>query len=129
MSWNRHWGVPRHHCVNMYGMTELSSQIYDQNILSWYTDGTSNYLKANPAWVRTVFLDPETLTPVKDGETGVIAHYDLANWNSCIGILTEDLGHRTPDGFLLQGRGEGSRGSWVLNRGRRGHQCQPLMNP
>ena len=41
-------GVPRHHCVNMYGMTELSSQIYDQNILSWYTDGTSNYLKANP---------------------------------------------------------------------------------
>ena len=38
-----------------------------------YTDGTSNYLKANPAWVRTVFLDPETLTPVKDGETGVIA--------------------------------------------------------
>lgn len=101
-------GVPRHHCVNMYGMTELSSQIYDQNILSWYTDGTSNYLKANPAWVRTVFLDPETLTPVKDGETGVIAHYDLANWNSCIGILTEDLGHRTPDGFLLQGRAKGA---------------------
>ncbi|TPF79812.1 coenzyme F390 synthetase [Bifidobacterium sp. UTCIF-36] len=101
-------GVPRHHCVNMYGMTELSSQIYDQNILSWYTDGTSNYLKANPSWVRTVFLDPNTLTPVKDGETGVIAHYDLANWNSCIGILTEDLGHRTPDGFLLQGRAKGA---------------------
>ena len=57
---------------------------------------------------RTVFLDPETLTPVKDGETGVIAHYDLANWNSCIGILTEDLGHRTPDGFLLQGRAKGA---------------------
>ena len=94
--------------------------------LSWYTDGTSNYLKANPAWVRTVFLDPETLTPVKDGETGVIAHYDLANWNSCIGILTEDLGHRTPDGFLLQGRAK-EPSSWVLNRGRRGHQCQPLM--
>lgn len=53
-------------------------------------------------------LDPETLTPVKDGETGVIAHYDLANWNSCIGILTEDLGHRTPDGFLLQGRAKGA---------------------
>ncbi len=53
--------------------------------------------EANPAWVPTVFLDPETLTPVKDGETGVIAHYDLANWNSCIGILTEDLGQRNPD--------------------------------
>lgn len=102
------FGVPRHHCVNMYGMTELSSQIYDQNILSWYTDGTSNYLKANPAWVRTVFLDPDTLRPVEDGRTGVIAHYDLANWNSCVGILTEDLGHRTPEGFLLQGRAKGA---------------------
>ena len=38
----------------------------------------------------------------------MIAHYDLANWNSCIGILTEDLGHRTPDGFLLQGRAKGA---------------------
>ena len=42
----------------MYGMTELSSQIYDQNILSYYTDGSSNYLKATPSWVRSVFLDP-----------------------------------------------------------------------
>ncbi len=40
----------------MYGMTELSSQIYDQNILSYYTDGSSNYLKATPSWVRSVFL-------------------------------------------------------------------------
>ena len=40
------FGVARTHCVNMYGMTELSSQIYDQNLLSYYTDGSSNYLKA-----------------------------------------------------------------------------------
>lgn len=107
MSWNRHWGAAPPLCQHVWhDRVELAD--HDQNILSWYTDGTSNYLKANPAWVRTVFLDPETLTPVKDGETGVIAHYDLANWNSCIGILTEDLGHRTPDGFLLQGRAKGA---------------------
>ncbi|MFR4488959.1 MAG: hypothetical protein ACLT3W_02850 [Bifidobacterium pseudocatenulatum] len=76
------FGVARTHCVNMYGMTELSSQIYDQNLLSYYTfdDGSSNdYLKATlPSWVRSVFLDPATLTPVADGEQEVTAHYDLA---------------------------------------------------
>ena len=34
-----------------------------------------------------------------------------------------------PGRIPAAGQGEGSRGSWVLNRGRRGHQCQPLMNP
>lgn len=102
------FGVDRVHCVNMYGMTELSSQIYDQNILSFYTDCTANYLKATPAWVRSVFLDPATLTEVEDGRQGIIAHYDLANWNSCMAILTEDLGVRGADGYRLDGRAKGA---------------------
>ena len=107
-TFERVFGVKRSHCVNMYGMTELSSQIYDQNILSYYTDGSSNYLKATPSWVRSVFLDPASLTPVADGEQGVIAHYDLANWNSCLAILTEDLGMRTEHGYVLNGRAKGT---------------------
>ena len=107
-AFERVFGVKRSHCVNMYGMTELSSQIYDQNILSYYTDGSSNYLKATPSWVRSVFLDPASLTPVADGEQGVIAHYDLANWNSCLAILTEDLGVRTEHGYVLNGRAKGA---------------------
>lgn len=107
-TFERVFGVKRSHCVNMYGMTELSSQIYDQNILSYYTDGSSNYLKATPSWVRSVFLDPASLTPVADGEQGVIAHYDLANWNSCLAILTEDLGVRTEHGYVLNGRAKGA---------------------
>ena len=102
------FGVARTHCVNMYGMTELSSQIYDQNLLSYYTDGSSNYLKATPSWVRSVFLDPATLMPVPNGKQGVIAHYDLANWNSCLAILTEDLGVRTASGYELNGRAKGA---------------------
>ena len=101
-------GVDRSHCVNMYGMTELSSQIYDQNILSYYTDGSLNYSKETPSWVRSVFLDPATLAPVPDGEQGVIAHYDLANWNSCLAILTEDLGVRSSCGYTLNGRAKGA---------------------
>ena len=107
-AFGRVFGVQRTHCVNMYGMTELSSQIYDQNILSYYTDGSSNYLKETPSWVRSVFLDPATLTPVADGKQGVIAHCDLANWNSCLAILTEDLGVRTEHGYELNGRAKGA---------------------
>lgn len=69
-AFERVFGVKRSHCVNMYGMTELSSQIYDQNILSYYTDGSSNYLKATPSWVRSVFLDPASLTPVARWRAG-----------------------------------------------------------
>ncbi|MDR7001815.1 CoF synthetase [Neobacillus niacini] len=100
--------VDRTKCINMYGMTELSSQIYDQTILSNYLTGTTVFDKTGPAWVKTVVLDPNTLEPVGNGETGVIVHYDLANWNSCLAILTEDMGYKTEEGFVLLGRVKGS---------------------
>ena len=100
--------IGRTQCINMYGMTELSSQIYDQTILSTHLNETTILDKTGPAWVRTLVLDTNTLQPVKDGEVGVIAHYDLANWNSCLAILTEDIGVRTEHGFMLLGRVQGS---------------------
>ncbi|MED3562942.1 CoF synthetase [Bacillus xiapuensis] len=103
-----YFDVDRTMCINMYGMTELSSQIYDQTILSNYLTGRSIFDKTGPAWVKTVVLDPNTLEPVTNGETGVIVHYDLANWNSCLAILTEDIGYKTEEGFVLLGRVKGS---------------------
>ncbi|XJZ28837.1 CoF synthetase [Bacillota bacterium Lsc_1132] len=100
--------VERHMCINMYGMTELSSQIYDQTIRSTYESEQTIFDKTGPAWVKTVILDTNTLEPVPDGKVGVIAHYDLANWNSCLAILTEDIGYRTEHGFVLLGRVQGS---------------------
>lgn len=100
--------IERNMCINMYGMTELSSQIYDQTILSAYDTGVAIFDKTGPAWVKTVVLDTDSLEPVPDGETGVIAHYDLANWNACLAILTEDIGYRTEHGFVLLGRVKGS---------------------
>jgi hypothetical protein len=91
------FNVGENSCINMYGMTELSSQIYERD-----------FEKVNPAWVKTLVLDPDTLEPIKDGEIGVLAHYDLANWNSCFAILTEDMGYKTKKGFVLIGRAEGS---------------------
>ncbi|SEC42754.1 CoF synthetase [Paenibacillus sp. GP183] len=101
--------VQRAFCINMYGMTELSSQFYDQTIYENLSNsGQINYMKAGPAWLRTCVLDPNTLQPVENGKSGVLAHYDLANWNSCTAILTEDLGVRHEHGFQLMGRIQGS---------------------
>ncbi|WP_027724319.1 coenzyme F390 synthetase [Tuberibacillus calidus] len=102
------FGVKREMCINMYGMTELSSQMYDQTIRTKFSDGPVIFDKKGPAWVRTVVLDPNTLTPVQPGEIGVLAHYDLANWNSCLAVLTEDLGIEKENGFKLLGRIKGS---------------------
>ncbi|MEK8131428.1 CoF synthetase [Paenibacillus filicis] len=104
----RHLGVKREDCVNMYGMTELSSQLYDRNIRSRFLTGESVYEKAGGPWIRTLVLHPETLEPVADGERGVLAHYDMASWNSAFAILTEDMGYRTERGLVLLGRVKGS---------------------
>ncbi len=61
-----------------------------------------------PPWARTVILDPETLAVLPEGEQGVICHYDLANCSSVVGILTEDLGVATEEGFKFLGRVRGS---------------------
>ncbi|MCY8232495.1 CoF synthetase [Priestia endophytica] len=96
--------IGRDKCINMYGMTELSSQIYNQTILSSYLNRSVIHDKAAAPWIKTVILNTETLEPVQQGEKGVIAHYDLANWNSCLALLTEDLGYQTKNGFVLLGR-------------------------
>jgi hypothetical protein len=101
--------VQRAFCINMYGMTELSSQFYDQTIYANLSNSSQiNYMKAGPAWLRTCVMDPNTLLPVENGKSGVLAHYDLANWNSCTAILTEDLGVKHEHGFQLMGRIQGS---------------------
>ncbi|WP_442598724.1 LuxE/PaaK family acyltransferase [Neobacillus sp. D3-1R] len=105
---HQYFHIKRSHCINMYGMTELSSQIYDQTILSNYENDSLVFEKKGPAWVKTIVLNTDTLEPVEDGETGVLAHYDLANWNSCLAILTEDIGYKTEHGFKLLGRIKGS---------------------
>lgn len=54
--------------------------------------------------MRVRILNPNTLQPVPDGQKGIVAYYDLANWHSCLAILTEDLGIKHGESFELLGR-------------------------
>ncbi|MCV2218508.1 LuxE/PaaK family acyltransferase [Thauera sp. Sel9] len=95
-------GVPRTHCVNMYGMTELSTQFYDDG------NAVLPSVKSGPHWIRSRLVEPVTGRSVVPGERGILVHCDLANYNSVTTILTEDVGLWAEGGFLLLGRAEGA---------------------
>jgi hypothetical protein len=95
-------GVDQSSCINMYGMTELSTQFYDSG------NEFVPSVKSGPHWIKTRVVNPVTGEEVSKGERGVLVHCDLANFNSITTILTEDLGIEQDDGFLLLGRAVGA---------------------
>ena len=97
------FGVPRQRCQNMYGMTELSTQFYDAG------NAQTPSVKRGPHWIRSRVVDPLTGQAVPDGERGILAHTDLANLNSVVTLLTEDVGQTQDGGFVLLGRAQGAQ--------------------
>lgn len=97
------FGVPRERCINMYGMTELSTQLYDDGNV------VVPSVKSGPHWLRSRLVDPLTGHDVPRGERGVLVHCDLASFNSVTSILTEDVGIAVDGGFQLLGRAEGAQ--------------------
>lgn len=97
------FGVPASACTNMYGMTELSTQFYDDG------NAVQPAVKSGPHWIRSRAIDPLTGQDVPNGERGILVHCDLANFNSVTTILTEDVGVMVDGGFLLLGRAEGTQ--------------------
>jgi len=96
------FGVTRRDCINMYGMTELSTQFYD-----WGNEICPS-VKSGPHWIRSRVINPLTGLDVPRGDTGVLVHCDLAHFNIVSTILTEDAGVEVDDGFLLLGRADGA---------------------
>jgi acyl-protein synthetase LuxE len=95
-------GIAPERVVGEYGMTELSSQFYETQL------SKPRRRFVGPAWVRTRAIDPETLRPLPFGQRGLLAHWDLANAWTVLGVLTEDVGVVHEDGFELEGRAPGS---------------------
>jgi len=77
-----------------YGMSELSSQAYDDE------KGLFQF----PPWARVRVVSPETGQEVRDGEVGLLRVLDLANVFSVMAVQTADLAIRRGEGFELLGR-------------------------
>lgn len=130
------FGIPSHHIVNQYGMTELSSQFYESTLRDYHQGCSGPRNMQPPHWVRTTVVDPETLEEVPKGQIGILRHYDLANCGSVMALQTEDLGHLTGKGFKLIGRADGAeaRGCSLLVRDfltvrRKSPQRLPARHP
>jgi len=87
-------GVQPIHVLAEYGMSELSSQAYDN------AAGVFHF----PPWARACVISPETGAESGEGETGLLRVFDLANIASVMAVQTEDLAVRRGDGFELLGR-------------------------
>jgi hypothetical protein len=94
--------VPRRGCINMYGMTELSTQFYDDG------NETCPSAKSGPHWIGSRVINPLTGADVPRGTIGVLVHCDLAHFNIVSTILTEDAAIEIDGGFLLLGRADGA---------------------
>jgi hypothetical protein len=88
-----------------YGMTELSSQMYETTLRDAAMGHAIGPRKLwMPGWVRGTVVDPETLSPVKGDAVGILRIDDLANVDSVCAVQTSDLAQRVEDGFVLLGR-------------------------
>jgi hypothetical protein len=97
-------GISPDRIVCEYGMSELSSQAYDNAAGPSRITHHASRIFHFPPWVRVQLVSPESGREVGEGETGLIRVFDLANVYSVMAIQTEDLGTRCGDGFVLAGR-------------------------
>jgi hypothetical protein len=106
--------------VNLLGMTELASQIYD-GVLAHSLRGVASAeampLKQPPHWVRTRIVDPAALESGSPGEIrearrpGLLRHIDLANVERPMAIQSDDIGWWSEEvggGFEILRRARGS---------------------
>lgn len=98
------FGIPPHAIVAEYGMTELTSQYYDDAFVRADGGEPDERRKFAPPWMRVRVVGPDGTT-LPNHTVGALVHVDLANRGSCIAVATEDLGLRYDDGgVLLVGR-------------------------
>lgn len=103
------YGVAEHAIIAEYGMTELSSQMYETTLRA---PAAARRLWV-PSWVRATPVDPETLRPVEGDVLGLLRIDDVANLDGVCAIQTSDLARRVSgdsieDGIEILGRAEGA---------------------
>ena len=114
----RAFGIGEARVVSEYGMTELTSQLYEATVpgsaletarrseVRGWAAGAPLYFE--PPWLRVVPVDPVSLSPVAEGEVGIGRIVDLGNVDSAIAIQTQDRVRRVSGGIELLGRAPGA---------------------
>jgi len=101
------FGIADGNIVGEYGMTELASQLYEGCLPGGALQAQAGVFLA-PPWLHVCPVAPETLNPVLPGEVGIARFIDIANVDSAVCIVTQDLIRSTERGFELLGRRHGA---------------------
>jgi hypothetical protein len=105
------FGIDPAHVVSEYGMTELTSQLYEATVpgsaLHAERHGSAG-VYYEPPWLRVIPVDPVSLTPVALGEVGIGRIIDLGNVDSAVAVQTQDRVRRVASGIELLGRTPGA---------------------
>ena len=105
------FGLDTDAVVGEYGMTELSSQLYEGTLRSrrgLSAPSSQHGFFVPPPWLRVVATDPDTLEPLGPSEPGILRFEDLANVDSAIAVQTADLGRCSGGAVELLGRAPGA---------------------
>jgi hypothetical protein len=98
--------VPPERIVGEYGMTELTSQLYEPTLpesrLARQHGNARRYVA--PPWLRVSAVDPVTLAPLAPRQIGLARFVDLGNVDSAVCIVTQDLVRCDVSGIELVGR-------------------------
>lgn len=91
--------VPENHCVNVLGEAETATNLFD-DAFRRYVKGLPPQKRVRPVppWSRVLAMNIDDLSPLPDGEVGLLAHWDLANVSAVLSVITDNLGYTTNNG-------------------------------
>jgi len=91
--------VPETHCVNVLGEAETATNLFD-DALRRHVKGLPPRKRTRPVppWSRVLAMNIDDLSPLPDGEVGLLAHWDLANVPTVLAVITDNLGYTTDNG-------------------------------
>lgn len=92
-------GIPGSHCVNVLGEAETATNLFDDS-LRRYVKGLPQRTRTRPVppWCRVRAMSIDDLSPLPDGQIGLLAHWDLANVPTVLAVITDNLGYTTDNG-------------------------------
>jgi hypothetical protein len=92
--------IPNSHCVNVLGEAETATNLFDDS-LRRLVQGLPARKRTRPVppWSRVLAMSIDDLSPLPDGEVGLLAHWDLANVPTVLSVITDNLGYTTDNGM------------------------------
>jgi len=99
--------LPEEQVVGEYGMTELTSQLYEGTLPGAPRPSPAGVF-VPPPWLAVSAVDPVSLRPLAAGAAGLARFVDLGNVDSAVAVLTEDVVRVRDGGVELLGRRRGA---------------------